>query len=129
MLLLFCSWIRHTCEQVTNLCVMVCDTSCDTSSLTPAGYISLMPGRAKSKKAKRQQEQLLNAQKEQAAANTYQLLGSNDPNTILDLTRVRCSRSCIISYVSIRTPFLFGLSYVYVSFRLCDFPVTSLVTP
>ena len=121
MLLLFCSWIRHTCEQVMNLCVMVRDTSCDTSSLTPAGYISLMLGRAKSKKAKQQQEQ--------AAANTYQLLGSDDPNTILDLTRVWCSRSHIISYVSVRTPFLFGLSYIYVSFRLCDFPVTSLVTP
>ena len=52
------------------------------------------------------------------------LLGSNDPNTIPDPTRIRYSRFCILLYVSARTPFLFGLSYVYVSFGLRDSPVT-----
>ena len=56
------------------------------------------------------------------------VLGSNDPNTIPDPTQIRCSRSRMVSYVSARTPFLFGLSYVYVSFGLRDSPVTSLVT-
>jgi len=69
---LFCSWIHRNRERATNPRVTVRDTGCDTSPLTLTGYISLMPGRAKSRKAKRQQEQLLKAQKEQAAANAYQ---------------------------------------------------------
>ena len=56
------------------------------------------------------------------------MLGSNDPNTISDPTRIRCSRSRIVFYVSARTPVCCGLSYVYVPFGLCDSPVTSLVT-
>ena len=52
------------------------------------------------------------------------VLGSNDPNTIPDPTWIRCSCSCMLHYVSARTPFLFGLSYVYVPFGLRDFPVT-----
>ena len=56
------------------------------------------------------------------------VLGSNNPNTIPDPTQVRCSCSHIIFYVSIRTLLCFGLSYIYVSSGLRDFPVTSLVT-
>ena len=55
------------------------------------------------------------------------LLGSNDPNTIPDPTRIRCSCFCMLCYVSARTPFLFGLSYVYVSFGLRTFQLHSLV--
>ena len=39
------------------------------------------------------------------------MLGSNDPNTIPDPNRIRCSRSRIMFYVSTRTPLCFGLSY------------------
>ena len=39
------------------------------------------------------------------------MLGSNDPNTIPDPTRIRCSRSRTVFYVSARTPLCFGLSY------------------
>ena len=52
------------------------------------------------------------------------MLGSNDPNTIPDPTRIRCSRVCIVSYVSARTPFLFGLSYDLCFSRTPYFPVT-----
>ena len=56
------------------------------------------------------------------------MLGSNDPNTILDPTRIRCSRSRIASYVSARTPLLFGLSYILCFFGLRTFRLRSLVT-
>ena len=49
------------------------------------------------------------------------LLGSNNPNTIPDPTQIRCSRFHVMFSVSIRTPLVFGLSYVYVSFRLHTF--------
>ena len=52
------------------------------------------------------------------------MLGSTDPNTIPDPTRIQCSRSRIVSYVSAWTPLLFGLSYIYVSLGLRYFPVT-----
>ena len=52
------------------------------------------------------------------------VLGSNDPNTILDPTRIRWSRFCIVPYVSARTPFVFGLRYVLCFLRTPDFPVT-----
>ena len=52
------------------------------------------------------------------------VLGSNDPNTIPDLAQIRYSRFCMLHYVSARTPFLFGLRYIYVSSGLHDFPVT-----
>ena len=43
------------------------------------------------------------------------LLGSNDPNTIPDPTRIRCSRFRIVLYVSARTPFCLDLATFYVS--------------
>jgi phosphoenolpyruvate-protein kinase (PTS system EI component) len=50
----------------------VCDIHCHALLSASIGYSFLMPGHAKSRKAKRQQEQLLKTQKEQMAANTYQ---------------------------------------------------------
>ena len=38
------------------------------------------------------------------------LLGSNDLNTILDPTWVRYSRSCIVFYISVQTPFCLDLA-------------------
>ena len=52
------------------------------------------------------------------------LLGSNDPNTIPDPTRIRCSRLCMVLYISVRTPLCFGLSYVLCFLRTPYFPVT-----
>ena len=49
------------------------------------------------------------------------MLGSNNPNTIPDLTQIRCSRFRIVHYVSARTPFLFGLRYVLCFFGLRNF--------
>ena len=54
----------------------------------------------------------------------HHLLGSNDPNTIPDPTRIRYSCFCMVLYVSVWTPLLFRLSYVYVSSGLRDSPVT-----
>ena len=56
--------------------------------------------------------------------NKVGLLGSNDPNTIPDPTRIRCSRSRIVFYVSARTPLCFGLRYVLCFLRTLYFPVT-----
>ena len=53
-----------------------------------------------------------------------QLLGSNNPNTIPDPTWIRCSRFCIVLYVSTWTPFLFGLSYDLCFSQTLYFPVT-----
>ena len=52
------------------------------------------------------------------------MLGSNDPNTIPDPTRIQWSRFCIVPYVSARTPFVFGLRYVLCFLRTPYFPVT-----
>ena len=56
------------------------------------------------------------------------LLGSNDPNTIPDPTRIRCSRFRIVLYVSARTPFCLDLATIYVSSGLRTFRLCSLVT-
>ena len=58
---------------------------------------------------------------------SYLLLGSNDPNTIPDPTRIRCSCFRIVLYVSAWTSFLFGLRYILCFFGLHDSPVTSLM--
>ena len=57
----------------------------------------------------------------------FLLLGSNDPNTIPDPIRIRCSRFWMLHYVSTQTPFLFGLRYVLCFFGLCTFRLRSLV--
>ena len=52
------------------------------------------------------------------------VLGSNDPNTIPDLTRIRCSCFSIVPYGSARTPLCLDLDTFYVSLGLRYFPVT-----
>ena len=52
------------------------------------------------------------------------VLGSNNPNTIPDPTRIRCSRFCMLRYVSTRTPFCVRLRYVLCFLRTPHFPVT-----
>ena len=56
------------------------------------------------------------------------MLGSNNPNTVPDLTRIQCSRSCIVFYVSARTPLCLDLDTFYVSSGLRTFQLRSLVT-
>ena len=56
------------------------------------------------------------------------MLGSNDPNTIPDPTRIRCSCSRIVFYVSARTPLCLDLATIYVSSDSVTFRLRSLVT-
>ena len=56
------------------------------------------------------------------------VLGSNDPNTIPDPTRIRCSRFRIVSYASARTPLCLDLATIYVSSDSVTFRLRSLVT-
>ena len=52
------------------------------------------------------------------------MLGSNDPNTISDPTRIQCSRFCIVLMFPLGLRFCFGLGYDLCSLRTPYFPVT-----